>query len=78
MSKKIGLNDFLQIVENKEPFVVNYGKGRLSDEFIKDYPVWDEKLNAYRDATGYWDMEILLEIAKGDIPEYSIELIENG
>jgi len=77
MSKKIGLNDFLKIAENKEPFVVNYGKSRTGDEYIKDYPKWDEKINAYRDATGYWDMEVLLEIAKGDIPEYSIELMAN-
>ena len=57
MSKKIGLNDFLKIAENKEPFVVNYGKGRLSDEFIKDYPVWDEKLNAYREGSSIWSIE---------------------
>ena len=74
MSKEKELNDLLEWIENKKPLTINYGKGYFTDQDIKDYATWDWSIGKYRDATGIWDMKLLLEIARGEVPETTIEV----
>ena len=76
MNKKIELNELLNAIENKRPLIINYGKGKLSNNDIKDYAYWNDERQAYVDETGYWDIELLLDIAKGEIENIRIELGE--
>ena len=64
-----------QLMEHK-PVIINYGKGILSNNDIKDYATWDDKINAYRDDTGIWKTELLIEIAKGKVENTKLEIGE--
>lgn len=74
MNKEIQLNELLKAIENKKPLVINFGKGRLSNNDVKDYAKWDDEVEAYRSFTGIWSIELLLEIAKGNVENTKIEL----
>lgn len=70
------MNKFVEAIKNHKPIVINYGKGTITDDEIKDYATWDEKEQAYRDETGVWTKEnILIDIAEGRVPYATIELI---
>ena len=66
-------NDLLQKLKEHQPITINYGKGTLSNEDIKDYAVWDETIQRYRDDTGIWDTELLIDIANGKSKNAKIE-----
>ena len=68
------LTKYLEAISNKEPITINYGKSSLSNEDIKDYATWDYIENCYRDYTGMWDTELLIDIAKGEVEGTRLEL----
>lgn len=68
------LTKYLERINNREPLIINYGKGILSDKDIKDYATWDYKENCYRDETGKWSTELLIEIAKGEVEGTRLEI----
>lgn len=76
MKSKDLLMKYLEAINNKEPITINYGKGFLSDDDIKDYATWDNEINAYRDDTGIWDTKLLIEIAKGNVEGMKLEIGE--
>lgn len=76
MKNKDLLMKYLGTINNKEPITINYGKGFLSDNDIKDYAIWDDEIKAYRDGTGIWDTKLLIEIAKGNVEGMKLEIGE--
>lgn len=74
MKKENLLKKYLEAIKNKQPLTINYGKGMLSNEDIKDYATWDYKLGKYTDETGQWDTELLIDIAKGKVEGTTLEI----
>ena len=74
MNKENLLTRYLEAINNKEPLIINYGKGMLSDDEVKDYARWDNDKQAYVDDTGIWDTKLLIEIAKGEVENTKIEM----
>ena len=68
--------DLLTRLEDHKPIIVNYGKGFLSDKEIKEESVWDDSKKAYISQTGTWDINLLIEIALGNVEGVSIECIQ--
>lgn len=68
------MNKFIEAINNKQPIIINYGKGLLSDNYIKDYATWDYELGKYTDETGQWDTELLIDIAKGIVEGATLEI----
>ena len=66
---------FNHLKEHK-PIVVNYGKGFLSDEDIKEKAYYDEEIKKYRSETGIWGNKLLREIVRGEVEGMSVE-VEN-
>ena len=54
--------------------VVNYGKGQLSGEDIKEPAYYDENIQKYVSETGIWSNGLLRQIARGEVEDTSIEL----
>lgn len=71
MTEKI----FNHLKEHK-PIIVNYGKGYISDDDVKEPAYFDEEIQKYRSDTGIWGNKLLREIARGEVEGYSIELID--
>jgi len=76
MNKEKELNDLLTWMENKKPITINYGKGYFTENDIKDFAEYDYSIGKYRDSTGIWDIKLLIEIAKGEVENTSIEIGE--
>ena len=66
---------FKEIVKEHKSFVVNYGKGFMSDDDVKEKAYWDDEIKAYRSKTGIWGFELLLEIARGEVENTTIEFL---
>lgn len=73
---QISLEELIKVINNKEDFIVNYGKGYFSDEEVKEKAYWDKDIKAYRSSTGIWGMELLYQIAKGEVENTKIEIKE--
>lgn len=68
------LEKYLETIRNKQPIIINYGKGFISDKEIKDYASWDYEEGKYRDETGMWNTELLIDIAKGKVEGTRLEI----
>ena len=66
-----------EAIKNHEPLIVNYGTGKLTGEDVKELTFWNKSKNKYDSETGEWSTELLLEIAKGEVEDMSIELMPN-
>lgn len=66
-----------EVIKSHEPLIVNYGKGKYTEADVKEIAYWNSNKNRYDSETGQWSIELLLEIAKGDVPGYSIELMQD-
>lgn len=71
------LDKLKMAIKNHEPLIVNYGEGNYKKEDIKEITYWNTSKNKYDSETGQWSIELLMEIAKGKIPGYSIELMKD-
>ena len=69
------MNDMLfkQLKEHK-PIIINYGKGIITDDEIKEVATYDEEIQKYRSETGIWSNKLLREILEGKIENIKIEL----
>lgn len=67
--------DLLKKLKEHQPIIVNYGKGQYDDKDIKELAVWSDKQNAYISETGIWDTKLLIEIARGEVENTSIEKV---
>ena len=70
------LEGLLKKLKEHQPIVVNYGKGDYSNKDIKELALWNEEANRYCSITGVWSTELLIEIAKGLVPNTSLELYD--
>lgn len=77
MKKEIDSRKIKEAIKNREPIVVNYGKGYITQEEIKEVTFWNSEKNRYISETGQWSTDLLQDIAKGEVPNVSIELIED-
>lgn len=68
--------DLLQRLKEHLPIIINYEKGFITDEDIKDYATWDKEQQKYTDETGVWDTKLLIDIAKGKVENISLEIGE--
>lgn len=68
--------NLLKKLREHQPIIVNYGKGYISDEDIKEKAIWDNNKNAYISETGIWDTKLLIEIARGEVENTTIEIGE--
>lgn len=66
----------LNVLKNHKPIIVNWGKSKFTGQEILEESYWDEEKGMYGSETGWWDMNLLIEIAKGEVKGYSIELGE--
>lgn len=72
------LKKLKEAIKDHKPITVNYGKGFFGDYDVKEKAYWDESINRYRDSTGIWSTELLLEIARGEVVDTTIELEEES
>lgn len=77
MKKNNLLKTYLEAINNHEPLIINYGTGNTTKKEIKEITYWNKSENQYDSETGKWDIELLLEIAKGEVDNMSIELMAN-
>ena len=63
---------FKRLKEHK-PITINYGKGILSDEDIKEVAYYDETIQKYRSEDGIWSNKLLREIANGEVVGMVVE-----
>lgn len=68
------LENLLQRLKEHKPIVVNYGKGYFTDADVKEEAYYDENKKKYVSETGVWDTNLLIEIARGEVENTSIEL----
>ena len=68
--------DLLKKLKEHKPIIVNYGKGYITDKEIKEKAIWDDDKKTYISDTGIWDIKLLIEIAKGEVKNTFIELME--
>lgn len=66
---------FNHLKEHK-PIIVNYGKGYITGEDVKEESYYDKTLQKYVSPTGIWGNKVLREIARGEVKGYSIELVD--
>ena len=66
--------DLLKKLREHQTIVVNYGKGILSDNDIKEIAYYDDRIQKYRSNTGIWDTKLLIDIIKGEVENTSIEM----
>ena len=64
-------------LEEHKPIIVNYGKNPYTRKDIKEPAYYDEKTKKYISETGIWSNKLLKEIARGEVEDTSIELLEN-
>lgn len=69
MTEKI----FNHLKEHK-PIIVNYGKGYLTEENVKEEAYYDEEIQKYRSETGIWGNKLLKQILKGEVENTTIEI----
>lgn len=67
-------NLFSDYIKEHKPIIVNYGKGILSDNEVKEPAYYDEKIGCYRSDTGIWSNKLLNEIYKGEVKDMKIEI----
>ena len=68
--------NLLKKLREHQPIIVNYGRSEFEDRDIKEPATWDEKRNAYVSETGIWDTKLLIEIARGEVKNTTIEIGE--
>lgn len=61
-------------MKEHKPIIVNYGKGYLSDEDVKEVAYYDEEIQKYRSDTGIWSNKLLREILNGEVENTTIEI----
>ncbi len=66
----------LNALKEHKPIIVNWGKSEFTGQDMLEESYWDEVKEMYGSETGWWDMNLLIEIAKGEVEGYSIELGE--
>lgn len=64
---------FNHLKEHK-PIIVNYGKGILSNEDVREEAYYDEEIKKYRSETGIWSNKLLKEIVRGEVEKTTIEI----
>lgn len=74
---KKNLTEKLQCLKDHKPIIVNYGKNPFTNEDILEPSYWDEQQGKYASETGYWSMDLLIEIAKNEVEDTSLEVLEN-
>ena len=62
--------DLLKRLKEHQPIIVVY-KG---EKEFKDYAIWDEEIQKYRDDMGIWDTKLLIEIAKNEVKNTELEI----
>ena len=68
--------NLLKKLREHQPIIVNYGKSEFEDRDIKEPAICDEKRNAYVSETGIWDTKLLIEIARGEVKNTTLEIGE--
>lgn len=63
-------------LKEHKPIVINYGKGYLSNDDIKEIAYYDEEKQKYVSETGIWSNKLLKEIANDEVENIKIELGE--
>lgn len=66
---------FNHLKEHK-PIIINYGKGFLSEEDIKEKAWYDDTIQKYRSETGIWSNKLLRNIVNGEVENTTIEIGE--
>lgn len=77
-SKEDLLKKFEEVISKHQPFIVNYGKSDYADKDIKELSTWDDEKKLYSSETGYWGFELLYEIVRGEVPNTTIEFLEDS
>lgn len=69
-------NTVFKYLQEHKPIIVNYGKGYISDEDVKEVAYYDEEIQKYRSQTGIWSNKLLREIANDEVENVKIEIGE--
>lgn len=62
-------------LKEHKPIIINYGKGFITEEEIKEEAYYDESIQKYRSETGIWSNNLIREIANGEVKDTTIEVI---
>lgn len=77
MKRDVDSRKIKEAIKNHEPIIINYGKGYITQEDIKEVTLWNSEKNRYISETGQWSADLLQDIARGEVPNISIELMED-
>lgn len=77
MKKDVDSRKIREAIKNHEPIIINYGKGYITQEDIKEVTLWNSEKNRYISETGQWSADLLQDIARRNVPNVSIELMED-
>ena len=64
-----------QLKEHK-PIIINYGKGIITNEDVKEKAYYDEKEQKYVSETGIWSNKLLRQILNNEVEDVKIEVGE--
>ena len=68
--------DLLKKLKNHSPLVINFGKGYFTEEDIKEKIYWNNEKKEYvGESSIVWKLNILLEIARGEVENTTFEVI---
>lgn len=62
-------------LQEHKPIIINFGKGFLSNEDIKETSYYDKTIQKYRSETGIWSNKLIREIVNGEVENTSIEIV---
>ena len=68
--------EILNNLKLHKPIVINYGKGIITNEEVKEDAYYDETIQKYRSETGIWSNKLLKEILDDKVENVKIELGE--
>ena len=71
------MNNLEEAIRNHEPIIVNYGKGKITKNEIKEITFYNNDKDKYISETGEWDTNLLIDIARGKVEDISIELMQD-
>ena len=68
--------EILKNLKLHKPITINYGKGIITEDEVKEDAYYDETIQKYRSETGIWSNKLLLDILEEKIENIKIEIKE--
>lgn len=63
-------------LKEHKPIIINYGKGIITNEDVREKAYYDDKEQKYVSETGIWSNKLLRQILNNEIEDIKIEIGE--